>query len=58
MKSLIVCLSYHHNNTQKIAEAMAKILDAQVKTPQQTNPEDLQHYDLVGFGSGIDSGKI
>jgi len=53
MKSLIVCYSYHHNNTQKIAEAMAKVLDTQVKTPQQTNPEELQEFDLVGFGSGI-----
>jgi flavodoxin len=53
MKSLIVCYSIHHNNTQKIAEAMAKVLDAQVKTPQQTNPEELLQFDLVGFGSGI-----
>jgi flavodoxin len=53
MKSLIVCYSFHHNNTQKVAEAMAKVLDAQVKTPQQTNPEELQQFDLVGFGSGI-----
>jgi flavodoxin len=57
MKSLIVVISYYHNNTQKIAEAMAKVLDAQIKTPLQTNPEELQEYDIVGFGSGIDSGK-
>ena len=57
MKSLIVCFSYHHNNTQKIAEVFAEVLEAQVKTPQQTNPEELQQFDLVGFGSGIDSGK-
>jgi flavodoxin len=36
---------------------MAKVLDAEVKTPQQTYPEELQEYDLVGFGSGIDTGK-
>jgi flavodoxin len=24
-----------------------------MKTPQQTKPEELQQYDLVGFGSGI-----
>jgi len=53
MKSLIVCYSYHHNNTRKVAEAMAKVLDAPVKTPQQTSPEELQQFDLVGFGSGI-----
>ena len=53
MKSLIVCYSFHHNNTQKVAEAMAKVLEAQIKTPQQTNPEELQQFHLVGFGSGI-----
>ena len=36
---------------------MAQVFDAQVKTPQQTIPEELPNYDLVGFGSGIDSGK-
>ncbi|MCW4009776.1 MAG: flavodoxin family protein [Candidatus Bathyarchaeota archaeon] len=57
MKCLLVVYSYHHNNTQKVAEAMAKVFDAEIKTPQQTNPEVLEDYDLVGFGSGIDSGK-
>jgi flavodoxin len=57
MKSLVVVSSYHHRNTQKIAEAMAKVLDAQVKSPQETAPEELQQFDVVGFGSGIDSGK-
>jgi flavodoxin len=53
VKSLIVCYSFHHNNTLKVAEAMAKVLYAQVKTPQETNPEEPQQFDLVGFGSGI-----
>jgi len=57
MKTLIVVFSYHHSNTQKVAEVFAKVLDAQIKTPQQIKPEELQDYDLVGFGSGIDSGK-
>jgi flavodoxin len=57
MKSLIVVHSYHHYNTRKVAQAMAKVLDAKVKSPQQTNPEELNQYDLVGFGAGIDSGK-
>ena len=57
MKSLIVVFSYHHKNTQKVAEGVAKVLDAQVKSPQQTDLEELSQYDLVGFGSGIDSGK-
>ena len=53
MKSLLVLFSYHHNNTEKIAKVFAKVLDAQIKTPQQINPEELQEYDLIGFGSGI-----
>ena len=57
MKSLIVVHSYHHNNTLKVAQAMAKVLDADVKSPQETVPDELGQYDLVGFGSGIDSDK-
>jgi len=57
MKSLLVLVSYHHKNTEKIANVFAKVLDAQVKAPQQINPEELQDYSLVGFGSGIYAAK-
>ena len=40
MKSLLVVFSYHHKNTEKIANVFAKVLDAQIKTPQQINPEE------------------
>ncbi len=40
-----------------MADVFAKVLDTQVKTPQQTNLEELKQYDLVGFGSGIYLGK-
>jgi flavodoxin len=53
VKSLVVVFSYHHNNTEKIANACAKVLGAEVKTPQQVKPEEIAEYDLVGFGSGI-----
>ena len=53
MKSLLIVFSCHHNNTLKIAEVFARVLDAVVNTPQQTNPNDLHRYDLTGFGSGI-----
>ncbi|MDH5374946.1 MAG: hypothetical protein OEZ21_09035 [Candidatus Bathyarchaeota archaeon] len=49
MKSLLVLFSYHHNNTEKIANVFAKVLDAQIKTPQQINPEELQEYSLIGL---------
>ena len=53
MKSLLILYSYHHNNTEKIAKVFAKVLDAQIKTPQQISLEELQEYNLIGFGSGI-----
>jgi flavodoxin len=53
VKSLVVVFSYHHGNTEKIANACAKVLGAEVKTPQQVKPEEIAEYDMVGFGSGI-----
>ena len=53
MKSMLILFSYHHKNTEKIAKVFAKALDAQIRTPQQVSPEELQDYSLVGFGSGI-----
>lgn len=57
IKSLLVLFSYHHKNTKKIAEVFAQVLDAQIKTPQQINPKEIQEYDFIGFGSGIYGGK-
>jgi flavodoxin len=57
MKSLLVLYSYHHNNTEKVANVIAKVLDAQIKTPQQIIPEELHEYNLIGFGSGIYGAK-
>ncbi len=57
MKSLLILYSYHHKNTEKIARIFAKVLDAQIKTLQQVNLEELQEYSLIGFGSGIYSEK-
>jgi len=53
----LVLFSYHHKNTEKIANVFAKVLDAEIKTPQEINPEELQEYNLIGFGSGIYSEK-
>jgi len=57
VKSLVVVFSYHHKNTEKIANAIAGVLDAPVKTPGQVTPEDLQECDMIGFGSGIYGAK-
>ena len=53
LRSLVIVFSYHHNNTEKIANTCAKVLGAEVRTPQQVRPEEIAEYDLVGFGSGI-----
>ncbi|UCE10094.1 MAG: flavodoxin family protein [Candidatus Thorarchaeota archaeon] len=53
MRTLLVLLSIHHKNTEKIANVMARILDAQIRTPREASPDELQDFDLVGFGSGI-----
>ena len=53
LRSLVVVFSYHHGNTEKIAHTCAKVLGAEVKTPQQVKPEEIAKFDLVGFGSGI-----
>jgi flavodoxin len=53
VKTLVIVFSYHHGNTEKIARAMADVLGAPVKTPQQVTPEEIGESDLVGFGSGI-----
>lgn len=56
-KCLIIVYSYHHNNTAKIANAMAEALHAQVKTTEEVVLDEIRQYDLIGFGAGIDSGK-
>ena len=56
-KSMIVVYSYHHKNTEKVANAMAGILDCKVEHPETANYEDIPDYDIIGFGAGIDSAK-
>lgn len=57
MNSLIILVSYHHNNTEKVAQAIAKVIGAETKPPEQTDLSTLANFDLVGFGSGIYFGK-
>jgi flavodoxin len=57
IKSLLVVFSYHHMSTMKVAQTIANVLGAQIKNPQEINPEDLLKYDLIGFGSGIYDAK-
>ena len=53
MHSVIVYTSVHHNNTEKVARAMAGPLGAEVVRAADATAETVASADLVGFGSGI-----
>jgi len=55
LKTLIICKSYHHGNTEKIAKRIAKVLNADLIEP--AGFENSDEYDLIGFGSGIYSSR-
>jgi flavodoxin len=57
MRSLLIVVSYHHKNTEKIASVFARVLEAQIRKPNEIHTEELQEYDLIGFGSGIYDAK-
>ena len=57
MKALIIHISVHHGNTERVAVTMAKILDADLVQVNQVDTNMLERYDLIGFGSGIYFGK-
>ena len=56
-KVLIICFSAHHGNTLRVGGAMAEAIGATILTPEQVAPEQLNDYDLVGWGSGIYFGR-
>ena len=58
MKTLLVYVSYHHQNTEKVAKVMADELGADLVPVSQAHPDTLTAYDLIGFGSGIYGGKF
>ncbi|MER7580468.1 flavodoxin family protein [Kitasatospora sp. NPDC097691] len=58
MKAVIVCASVSHGNTRRIAEAVGRVLSAPVVEPEQIDPAELADHDLVGFGSGIFTGRF
>jgi flavodoxin len=57
MKALIIYISVHHGNTERVAKVMANILDADLLQVKQVDASMLKQYDLIGFGSGIYVGK-
>ena len=57
MKCLIIYVSVHHGNTDKIARAMANALDADLLQVKHVDAGIVEQYDLIGFGSGIYFGR-
>ncbi|MEM4598805.1 MAG: flavodoxin family protein [Candidatus Diapherotrites archaeon] len=53
MKAIIICVSKHHGNTKRVAEAMAKVLKAGLVEPKDVELGKLKEYGLIGLGSGI-----
>ena len=58
MKVLIIYHSEHHQNTEKIAKAMAIKIAAEAKKAKDVTPEIIKNYDIVGFGSGVYNGRL
>lgn len=57
MKTLLIYISVHHGNTERVAKVMANILGAELLQVEQVDAGMLERYDLIGFGSGIYFGK-
>lgn len=53
MKTVITYVSMRHGNTEKVAKAMANVLQAELLKPEQVSAETLSGVDLFGVGSGI-----
>lgn len=53
MKTLIVYHSVHKYNTEKIAEAIARKINADLVNLKSTKEINLDNYNLIGFGSGV-----
>jgi flavodoxin len=57
MKPLVIYISVHYGNTERVAKVIANILDADLLQVEQADAGMLEQYDLIGFGSGIYVGK-
>jgi flavodoxin len=52
-KRLIILCSMENSNTAKVSNAISGVLEADVKSLQQFDFNDLEKYEIIGFGSGI-----
>ncbi|MDD3263328.1 MAG: flavodoxin domain-containing protein [Candidatus Nanoarchaeia archaeon] len=52
-RTLIIYYSSEHKNTYKIAKEIGMTLNADIKEVSEVNVNNLNKYDIIGFGSGI-----
>lgn len=57
MRAVIIYMSIHNGNTEKIGDVLAKKLDAKLIKAVDAEVEDLLNHNLLGFGSGIYFGR-
>lgn len=53
VKTLLIYKSIHHQNSKKIAEVFSRELNARLVEADQLKIDQLDNYQLIGFGSGI-----
>ena len=61
-KAIIFLHSFHHGNTRKVANVIASEINAPILNVNEINTDSidftkLEKYELIGFGSGINSDK-
>jgi hypothetical protein len=49
MKALVIVFSFHHKNTEKIAQVFAQVLDAPLKTPRARVYVVFKVYNIMFF---------
>lgn len=52
-RRIVACVSVHHGNTRKIADVIAKAMNAAVMLPEEVDAGKIEECDIIGFGSGI-----
>lgn len=55
-RCLVVYQSYHHQNTERLAKAIAEAWNADMFSVEQANPLEIDLYEWIALGAGIDSG--
>lgn len=53
MKTLIIYVSKHHENTNKVIQAIKPVLEAEVVSLDNFDISTINNFELIGFASGV-----